>query len=307
MPKIQYVAHAFQAATLRMIERANAICEEYAAQGFVLTLRQLYYQFVARALIANKDTEYKRLGTIVNDARLAGLMDWEYVEDRTRNLRSLSHWSDPQHILRSAAAGYRTDKWAGQPYRPEVWIEKDALVGVIEGVCDANDVPYFSCRGYTSQSEVWGAGQRLLGHLDAGQKPIIFHLGDHDPSGLDMTRDISARLQLFLGEAVDLERLALNIEQVQRYQPPPNPAKQTDSRFASYIRVHGDESWELDALEPTVIAELIQHAIESIRDADAWAAALRQEVQQKTLLTAIHDRWGEVSRLVAPSPPGGQQ
>lgn len=140
----------------------------------------------------------------MNDARLAGLMDWTHLEDRTRNLRSLSHWSDPRDILDSAAAGYRTDKWAHQPYRPEVWIEKDALVGVIEGVCEANDVPYFSCRDYTSQSEVWGAAQRLLRHVRRGQIPVVLHLGDHDPSGLDMTRDITDRLGLFLGQDVEL-------------------------------------------------------------------------------------------------------
>jgi hypothetical protein len=301
MPKICYVPRTFRPATLRIIEIANAICEEYAAQGFVLTLRQLYYQFVARDYLSNRDAEYKRLGTIVNDARLAGLLDWAHLEDRTRQLRSLSHWSDPHEILSSAAASYRTDKWAHQPYRPEVWIEKDALVGVIAGVCEANDVPYFSCRGYTSQSEVWGAAQRLLRHVRRGQTPVVLHLGDHDPSGLDMTRDIAERLRLFLGQEVALERLALNRDQVRQYQPPPNPAKQTDSRFASYIRVYGRESWELDALDPTIIATLIQGALDGLIDQAAWDAALRQEEAEQQVLVAVHDRWSEVHELIAPT------
>ena len=245
MPRIAYIDKKFSADTIAVIDRANVIIEDYQAQGFDLTLRQLYYQFVARGLIPNKDSEYKRLGGIVNDARLAGLIDWAAIQDRTRNLGSLAHWESPNSIINAVASQYRRDLWAGQPYRPEVWIEKDALVGVIEGVCNELDVPFFSCRGYTSQSEMWAASQRLESYLP-DQKPLILHLGDHDPSGVDMSRDIRERLELFMG-GVEFDRLALNMDQVQQYAPPPNPAKITDSRAVGYIAIHGDESWELDA------------------------------------------------------------
>ena len=294
MPRICYTPKSFRADTLAVISQADAICAEYAAQGFTLTLRQLYYQFVARGLIPNRDTEYKRLGSIINDARLAGLLDWDYLEDRTRNLRSLAHWADPREIIDSAEASFRLDKWDRQLYRPEVWIEKDALVGVIEGVCQRNDVPFFSCRGYTSQSEMWGASQRLLSYIERGQAPIIFHLGDHDPSGIDMTRDITDRLDLFIDGSLELHRLALNMDQVTRYGPPPNPAKQTDSRFAGYINVFGAESWELDALEPQVIADLIDNAIDGLIDHDVWAEVEREQVEHKAVLRAMHDRWADV-------------
>src|SRR5207245_324853 len=162
MPKIRYIEHKFDAGSLTLIATCNKIIEEYTAQGYQLTLRQLYYQLVSRDVIANKQSEYKRLGSIVNDARLAGLIDWDSIEDRTRNLRGLAHWATPEDLVRSCAAQFRIDMWASQRYRPEVWIEKDALVGVIERVCSEFDVPYFSCRGYTSESEMWGAGQRLI-------------------------------------------------------------------------------------------------------------------------------------------------
>ena len=141
MPKIAYVDKTFRRATQMVIDQANAIIAEYANQGFILTLRQLFYQFVARALLVNRQTEYKRLGEIVGDARLAGLIDWDSLEDRTRWLRRNGHWSDPAAILSSAANTYAIDKWARQPSRPIVLIEKDALVGVIAGVCQTNDVP----------------------------------------------------------------------------------------------------------------------------------------------------------------------
>ncbi len=299
MPRICYVPKAFSSGSLELIERANTICAAYAAQGYDLTLRQLYYQFVARGWIANKDSEYKRLGAIVNDARLAGLIDWRHVVDRTRNLRSLSHWSDPAEIVRGAACSFRTDLWASQPFRPEVWVEKDALIGVIARACERQDVAYFSCRGYTSQSELWGAAQRLERHADAGQVPVIVHLGDHDPSGIDMTRDITARLELFMAadgcEPAEVRRIALNMPQVERYQPPPNPAKVTDSRANGYIARFGTSSWELDALNPEVLDALITDEIASLRDLALWETDHDAQERARAVLTAASRRWGEVA------------
>lgn len=298
MPRIAYTEINFRPASLELIRTADAICREYARQGFDLTLRQLYYQFVARDLIANKQTEYKRLGAVINDARLAGLLDWNFIVDRTRNLRSLAHWNSPESVIRAAAYGYRTERWAGQPNRVEVWIEKDALVGVIAGACERNDVDYFSCRGYTSQSELWGAAQRLREYEDDGQQPVVIHLGDHDPSGVDMTRDIRERLALF-GAKVDVRRIALNMDQVDEHQPPPNPAKLTDSRATAYIRQHGRSSWELDALEPTLLDRLIEDEIWAFRDADLWATSTEAMESQRQLLNAVSSRWTEVADLVS--------
>ncbi|WP_320784142.1 hypothetical protein [Streptomyces sp. CRN 30] len=298
MPREAYIAKKFSPRSLNLIATAERICRQYAEQGFDLTLRQLYYQFVARDLLPNKQSEYKRLGSIVNDARLAGLLDWNYIVDRTRNLRGLSHWDSPHEVIRSAAAGYRTERWANQPHRVEVWIEKDALVGVIAGVCQRYDVDYFSCRGYTSQSELWGAAQRMIRYQRAGQKPVIIHLGDHDPSGVDMTRDIRERLDLFEAD-VDVRRIALNMDQVEEHQPPPNPAKLTDSRATGYIREHGRSSWELDALEPTLLDQLIEEEIWSWRDIDLWDTATTAMDRERTLLRNVASRWTEVAALVA--------
>ncbi|WP_433541998.1 hypothetical protein ACQP10_38245 (plasmid) [Streptosporangium sandarakinum] len=300
MPRICYVPKDFNPTHRDIIDKANAICAAYARQGFDLTLRQLYYQFVARAWIENSDRSYKRLGAIINDARLAGAIDWNYIVDRTRNLRSLAHWDNPEQIVDAVAQQYRTARWASQPHRVEVWIEKDALVGVIAGVCERNDVDYFSCRGYTSQSEVWGAAQRLRRYVDAGQQPVIIHLGDHDPSGVDMTRDITDRLELF-GAKVDVVRLALNMDQIEQYNPPPNPAKITDSRARGYIREHGHSSWELDALDPTTLDGLIQAEIDGWRDDDQWRRDTTAMEQERRLLTTVSERWGDVAEYVSAS------
>lgn len=280
--KYCYVERKFSPGSARIIEQANEIIIDYQQQGFTLTLRQLYYQFVSRDLIPNKQTEYKRLGSIINDARLAGLIDWTAIEDRTRNLRTVPSWDGPSDIVRAAANSFKLDLWKDQENYCEVWIEKDALVGVIEPICQKLRVPFFACRGYTSQSEQWVSAMRLAKRTQRGKDVTIFHLGDHDPSGIDMTRDNEDRLRTFIAEhgAVDMfhvERLALNMDQVRKYRPPPNPAKVTDSRFEVYAATHGDKSWELDALDPKVISNLIKKHVDTLIDDEAWQHALARE------------------------------
>ena len=294
MPKICYVNKNFNHQSRTYIELANEIIEDYLTQGFTLTLRQLYYQFVSRDIVPNTERSYKNLGSLINDARLAGLVDWNHLEDRTRNVRSNAHWNNPAEIVEACAQQFRHDKWRGQRYRPEVWIEKDALIGVIAGICRELDVPYFSCRGYTSASEMWAGGMRLLQHKKAKQTPIIFHLDDHDPSGLDMTRDIQDRLSLFTRGAVQMKRLALNMDQIRELNPPPNPAKTSDARFLAYRNKYGDESWELDALEPNALVTLVRDAIHEIRDEGAWNEATRAEDSDKGNLGMVAENWDDI-------------
>jgi hypothetical protein len=299
MTKRVYIPKRFSASSQETIDRANQIIAEYDRLGFDLTLRQLYYQFVSRDWLANKDTEYKRLGSIINDARLAGQISWRAIVDRTRNLRGLSHWDNPQSIMQSAASSFRVDRWQTQANYIEVWIEKDALVGVIEDICNRWDVPYFSCRGYTSQSEMWSAAMRIARKQQNGKQPYIIHLGDHDPSGIDMTRDIFGRLEMFITKelgrsALQVNRIALTIEQVTEYNPPPNPTKQTDSRSTGYEAEYGEECWELDALNPTVMSDLIGTTIGDLVDLEAWEEIEKGEALQREYLQGAAEHWNDV-------------
>lgn len=284
-----------RASSLALIETANGIIREYAAQGYQLTLRQLYYQHVARGLIENTEKSYKNLGELINKGRLAGLIDWSAIEDRTRNLRGTSHWKSPEAIIHSAYRSFRIDKWQNQPNRVEVWVEKDALVGILQRVCTEHDVDYFACRGYVSQSEMYEAAKRIASYVKGGQAVTILHLGDHDPSGIDMTRDIKDRLWMFLrGLDADVNRLALNWNQIEVYSPPPNPAKTTDARFNGYAAQYGDESWELDALEPQVIADLIANNILALRDDALWQEKEEEEAAHLAALERVSDEWQNV-------------
>lgn len=298
-PLICYEDKRFGIERLKMIQQANAIIAEYSAEGYDLTLRQLYYQFVSRDLIPNEQSAYKRLGNLVSEGRRAGLIDWSAIIDRTRNLQQLGTWESPEAILAEGASVFRFNRWESQPYYVEVWFEKDALMGVFERVAHELRVPFFSCRGYMSDSEVWGAAQRLAQKNDAeGKNVVVLHFGDHDPSGIDMSRDIRDRLALFGAPEVDVRRLALTMRQVNQYEPPPNPAKETDSRFAGYRDKFGDESWELDALEPTVLAALVRDEISSLLDEDEWHSEIERERVACAQLKAISDNYGKITKTL---------
>jgi hypothetical protein len=296
MPRICYTPCNFRPQTLHLIAAAVGIIEELVGQGYDLTVRQLYYQMVARDLFPDSwvDVEYnrrngldattkntmknyKKFCGVISDARRAGLIDWDAIVDRGRNLQGWPSWSSPGHRMRSAAASYNTDKWATQPHRVEVWVEKDALLGVFGQACAQYQVPHTSCRGYTSDSEIWAAAQRLRKYDEDGQPPIVLQFSDHDPSGVDMERDITDRLYLFARREVEVRRIAFTWAQVQEMQPPPNPAKETDPRHKNYEERFGNESWELDAIAPPELSQIIVNAIEDVLDRDAWDAAIAEE------------------------------
>jgi hypothetical protein len=301
-----FESRRFRTGSLAIIEVANDICRDYQQQGFNLTLRQIYYQFVARGLLANRDENYKRLGSIINDARLCGLMDWSFVQDRTRVTHgNFGGYRDPGQFMDSMAESYFEALWRGQEYRPEVWVEKDALRDVIARAANTYRVPYFSCRGYTSQTAMYDAAKRFERRRNQGLIPVVIHLGDHDPSGLDMTRDITDRLGQLSNGYVEVRRIALNMDQIETYDPPPNPAKTTDSRGWSYISEYGNSSWELDALEPSVLVDLIEAEIRSMLDEDLYAERAEHEEQQEQRIrqvalrfTDLDARWDEVEELL---------
>jgi hypothetical protein len=286
-----------------VIDQANTIIDEYFAQGFTLTLRQLFYQFVSRALLENTLRAYKNLGVTVRNARDGGLIDWDAIEDRTREVHTHSSWDGPAKIIGSAARSYRIDLWEDQLYRPEVWIEKDALLGVIEGVCTEYRVPFFAHRGNNSQTLQHEGGKRFAEHFDQGLIPVVLHLADHDPNGIDMTRDNRKRLALYAGQEVEVRRIALNMDQVQRYAPPANFAKESDSRFDGYVRAFGtSECWELDALSPTVIADLIRAEIETLIDQPTWERSEAKEADDRALLAKAAANWAKVEVLLRRKP-----
>ena len=282
--KHAYLEKKFQPKSLALIEKINEIVNSYQQQGYSLTLRQTFYQLVSRGDIPNLQSEYKRIGALLNDARWSGLVSWTAIEDRTRHLNALSHWNNPGEIVTSAANSYHVDLWTGQPKYTEVWIEKEALLDIAWRAASSFDVPCFACKGFPSASELWRAAARFKAHGRQGQDCSILYLGDHDPSGLDIPRDIADRLKLFYAD-VQIKRLALNMDQIQQYNPPPNFAKESDKRYPAYKALYGKHSWELDALDPHVLNELISENIISCLDRKMFDEMKRlQETQRQELI-----------------------
>lgn len=310
MPKIAYREQRFNSKARKTVEQAKAIIEELSEQGYTLTLRQLYYQMVSRNFIPNETQAYKRLGRIVCDAREIGEIDWHAIEDRGRGCYLPGHTATPEEVLKGIERQLRLNPWLEQDVYLVVGVEKAALEGVIERPASRWRAPYMSCKGYLSASEAWRTGRRFEAAIADGKRPVFLHLGDHDPSGLHMTGDNRQRMSLFarcgvfnlkselVQGGIEVNRLALNMDQVEEYGPPPNPAKENDTRFEAYRQVHGEESWELDALSPKVIDGLIHEAIKSYVDQERWEKTLAVEAERRQGLRLLGMRWEEVEAVV---------
>lgn len=314
----------------------NSIIKEYQAQSYVLTLRQLYYQLVSRDVVPNVPAEYNKLSRLLKEGRMAGIVDWEAIEDRLRRPKAPASWDSPKEILESAERSFEMPRMRGQDNYIEVWVEKDALSGVLSRVTSKYHIPILVNRGYSSASAMYDSYRRFKSALENGQDVHLLYLGDYDPSGLDMIRDITERThEFFLGNAYNMVRnieaweieegedaelfneyprkevlddggefdvhraqvitkleggaftvhpIALTLAQIKKYNPPPNPAKRTDPRSADFIRTKGATSWEVDALKPEVLHQLLVDNIERLVDMEQYEEMLKEEKKQKGIL-----------------------
>lgn len=284
-----FIAKKFQRGSAELIERINGILDAYDRQGYDLSLRQLYYQLVAKNIIKNNELNYKMVGSLVSDARYAGLIDWNMIKDRGRESLANSHWESPKDFVTSTAHAFKINHWLNMPNYVEVMVEKQALEGVLLPVCGRLGVPFTSNKGYSSSSAMYDAGKRMNERYLAGKQIHVIYLGDHDPSGIDMSRDVLERLAMFAQlpewDCVTVHRVALNMKQVKELNPPENPAKITDSRFASYVAKFGHSSWELDAIEPKRLAEIVTDAITDLMDEEEFdrVSNLQKEGREKLI------------------------
>lgn len=319
-------SHKFSDEVIALVRHCRAIVDRFQAQGLRMTLRQLYYQLVKDNIIPNQEKQYKRLSALLSDARLMGLVDWSAIEDRIRRPRFPNQFRDLDDLVETALGVYRLDRWEGQAFYVELWVEKDALAGILEPLANEYHVHMMVNRGYSSQTAMYDAGKRFLrachgeelpyktlaewlregeragkGKLPDAYKeikvldrsvlgemrkePVLLYVGDHDPSGEDMVRDVHERLAMF-GLDVSVRKLALTMEQVEEHAPPPNPAKMTDPRAAEYVDKHGAMSWEVDALPPDVLDAVIREAMDGLVDRGKMDAVKRREEADKRLLRA---------------------
>jgi hypothetical protein len=271
---------------------------------------------VSRDFIPNNVAEYGKLSVLLKEGRMGGIVDWDAIEDRLRIPSRPSSFESPEEILSAAANQYQMPRMKGQECYIEVWVEKDALSGVLSRVTQPYHIPILVNRGYSSASAMHDAFLRFHNALKEGSKSVrVLYLGDFDPSGVDMVRDVEQRIrEFFLGHAgafetwtvrvgttnrkknlsrvpdlwqqvcqdklkIDFEIIpvALTRAQIDEHNPPPNPAKRTDTRFVKFNALHGDTSWEVDALRPEVLNEILTNAIEEKIDRGLYDSIMQEE------------------------------
>jgi len=280
--KIRFRDLDFKGDTIDIIARMNRILAEYSGR---VSVRQLYYRFVANDWIPNTQKSYDRIQDIVTKARYAGMIDWDRIEDRNRAAQRPSEYKSGADALKTVYEEFRLNRWEGQHFYVEIWVEKAALAGVLATVSDVFHVTMMVNRGYSSASAMKESADRIQYRSGLFARPVVIYLGDHDPSGEDMVRDIRERLIEFgCPQWLDIRKLALTMAQIEEYRCPPNPAKVTDSRAAAYIEKYGDSSWELDALPPDTLEEMLADAVKSYIDKGKMDAIITKENQIKAAL-----------------------
>ena len=267
-----------QKKTLEIIE----IAREVLAENKPMTVRQIYYQLVSRQVVENNKNRYQSVSDALVRARKTGAIPWTWIEDRLRRPRTVSMWEDLESFVSSALSQYRLDVWRSQGQYVEVWLEKDALSGIFEDVLEPYGVTLNVGRGYDGWSSIYQAAQR---YKRLRSSAAILYFGDFDPSGEDMAQSLVGRLAE-LGAGVDLHKCALTLDDIRRYNLPPDFAKKTDSRAAKFIQKHGDISVELDALPSNVLRGRLKEEVEKYIDLAALAAVRARELADTERLRA---------------------
>jgi hypothetical protein len=280
------VQRNFHGATKQLLDKILRTVETYQSQGYTLSLRQLYYQLVVQNVFSNELKNYAKLSELLGEARMTGLCDWDVIEDRIRVPRFPNEWENINDAMNTLIEVYRRKRWSDQENYVEVWVEKDALSGVLEPITRTFHVHLLVNRGYSSISAMHEAALRFRDAECEGKTCYLLYFGDHDPSGEDMVHDIKNRLSEFQANVTVL-KVALTHEQVDQYALPPNPAKTTDPRARGYIEQHGDSSWELDALPPATLNELLTDALDTLTEKEKYAAQKSHEETDKNIMRSF--------------------
>ena len=267
-------------ATLRLVQHARDAIDEAEANGYRLTLRSCYYVLVAQNLIPNTVQSYKKLSRILSEARWHGELDFDALDDLQRRVEYWQDWDSPAQFVKAAAPSYRSDWWKDSDTYVEVWAEKNAVAGLLEPVCRDYGVRFLAVRGFISLTTVYEAARRMMKAEGLkGQHPTLIYFGDFDPSGVDIERDLEDRLNR-LAVVPDVVRVALDREQVEEHELPPQPTKRADSRSATWDH---EGSWELDALPGTVMRGLLTEALDDLAPFDLEDRKADDEVQKERI------------------------
>jgi len=278
---------------LNNLDKVQAILEELE-EFQPLTLRQIYYQMVSKGYIENNISQYTSLCTLLTDARYAGRIPWDAMEDRTRSYHDLTGWLDAEQFKTATyqrlLRGYRRDLMQSQDCYIEIWVEKDAMSSIFIKVAEPYTIPVVVNKGFHSTSFLYNYSQRLQNHDN--KRPVILYFGDFDPSGKDMPRAIEKRLKNDLDvHTLSLKTIALSLQDIETYRLPykPEAVKKLDKRTPKFVAEYGKIAVELDALPLVVMKQKIKDSILNEIYVDDFNEQVEKEQQELIILNSLRD------------------
>ena len=271
--------------SLDLIEAMYAAAE--TAQP--ITGRGIGYKLFTQGLIPSMGrADMQRVYRLLKEARERDDIPWGFIVDETRELERASSWSDPAEYVQAVSRSYRRDFWLQQPSRVEVWSEKGTVRGVLAPVLDEYGVGFRAVHGFSSATMAYDVSNN-----DPDHPLIVLYVGDYDPSGMYMSKcDLPARFLKYGGNHITLERIALTSEQVAGLPSFPAQDKKKDPRYAWFVEHYGKTCWELDALDPNDLREIVEQAIQNEIEPVAWERCATVEEAEKESLRTVLDRWG---------------
>jgi len=274
-----------QKQSLELLAQVQKIMGSY---DFALTLRQIYYQLVAKQIIPNEQRYYKKLSRICVAGRDEGILSEEGFADRLREVDKLSSWVDLNEFMETVRRSYHKDKWQNQDRYLEIWTEKDALRGVLSQVTYQYDVSLMVARGQLSRTAIYEASKRYKTKSD--KECYLYYCGDFDPSGLSIYDSIKKRLGDF-GISINFERIALTEEQIEKYKLPSDPGKKSDPNYNKFVSLYdSDMVVELDSLPPDVLRDIIKDCITKNINNGLLAQVQEEEEAEKVSLNKFIER-----------------
>jgi len=257
--------------TQKIFDQVNEFFTIYGS----MTVRQVFYQLVS------KGYDYRQIQNALKVGRERGLIPLDKIVDRSRPSYGINVYDNPQQSMDSTVNQYKLDYWNDQPYRVEVWTEKDALSQIMYEVAGDYRVPVRVTRGFLSDSNKIKWQQQGL---------VVLYFGDFDPSGLCMDEELDENNYL---SGVNFERISLTIDQTKQYNLPSVPVKMDDPRAKKYVTKYGKRCWELDALDPNLLRALVSKSIRSHITFDL-EQKIREENIQRQQLVILRDAMNEV-------------
>lgn len=284
-------------------EIVDAALDVFQQYDTAITLRQLYYRLVSRLLIPNTINSYKRLSRMMVKAREDGDVPINCLEDRSRRVLGrgdLGYNSAEEYLkkkittLQDSWKSFTMPMWDDQPKNVMISLEKDALSRLVSREANRFSVRTFPTRGYPSFSFVQEMSRYITNQL-GGKPTVVLYFGDFDPSGVDIERDLSERLEKYGAKDFTVQRIALTVDQIKRYRLPPMPVKMSDARADSFLEEHGDRAVELDALDPNLLQTTVRKAVVKNINMRKWNARVRKTEE---LQRWIRDKLDDIEKAL---------